>query len=41
MPQAWSIGIEIAFYLIAPILVLLARRNVWPLVVSLPPPWFL
>jgi peptidoglycan/LPS O-acetylase OafA/YrhL len=32
IPQAWSIGVEIAFYLIAPILVLLARRNVWPLV---------
>jgi peptidoglycan/LPS O-acetylase OafA/YrhL len=32
MPQGWSIGIEVAFYVIAPILVLLARRNVWPLV---------
>jgi peptidoglycan/LPS O-acetylase OafA/YrhL len=32
IPQAWSIGVEIAFYLIAPILVLLARRNVWPLI---------
>lgn len=32
IPQAWSIGVEILFYLIAPILVLLARRHVWPLV---------
>jgi len=31
IPQAWSIGVEILFYLIAPILVLLARRHVWPL----------
>jgi peptidoglycan/LPS O-acetylase OafA/YrhL len=31
MPQAWSIAIEISFYLVAPILVLIARRSVWPL----------
>lgn len=33
MPQGWSIGIEVAFYVIAPLLVLLARRTIWPLIV--------
>jgi peptidoglycan/LPS O-acetylase OafA/YrhL len=33
MPQGWSIGVEVAFYVIAPVLVLLSRRTIWPLVV--------
>ena len=31
IPQAWSIGVEVMFYLIAPVLVLLGRRHIWPL----------
>jgi peptidoglycan/LPS O-acetylase OafA/YrhL len=33
IPQGWSIGIEMSFYLIAPLLVVLGKRSVWPLFV--------
>jgi peptidoglycan/LPS O-acetylase OafA/YrhL len=33
IPQGWSVAVEMSFYLISPILVVLAKRGVWPLIV--------